>query len=64
VEREIRELANSHMTEMSLRVKLARHEGRDLLAELAADVKQELARKRVELDFMQAQLRQLGISYE
>jgi hypothetical protein len=31
------------------------------LAEIAADVEKDLARKRVELDFLVGQLKQLGI---
>jgi len=60
VEREIRELTNSEMIQLSLEVELARWQGRDLLAEIAADVEAELPRKRAELDFLEAQLRQLG----
>ncbi len=55
VEQEIRELTNSEMVQMSLDVKFARRRGRDLLAEMAADVEEDLARKRVELDFLVAQ---------
>lgn len=61
VKQEIRELTNSEMIQMSLDVKLAQRQGRDLLAEIAADVEEDLARKRVELDFLVAQLKQLGI---
>lgn len=61
VEREIRELMNSPTMQMSLDVKFARRQGRDLLAEMAADVERDLARKRVELNFLVAQLKQLGI---
>jgi hypothetical protein len=62
VEREIRELTNSEMIQMMLEVKLARWQGRDLLAEIAADVEAELARKRAESDFLEAQLKQLSIN--
>jgi predicted nucleic acid-binding Zn-ribbon protein len=61
VEQEIRELTNSETLQMSLEVKLARWQGRDLLAEMAAGVEKDLARKRAELDFLEAQLKQLGI---
>jgi hypothetical protein len=61
VEQEIRELTNSEMIQLSLEVKLARQQGWDLLAEIAADVDKDLAQKRVELDFVVAQLKQLGI---
>jgi chromosome segregation ATPase len=62
VEQEIRELTNSPTMQMSLDVKFAERQGRDLLAEMAADVEKDLARKRVELDFLRAQLKQLGIA--
>jgi len=61
VKQEIRELTNSEMIQMSLDIKFAQRQGRDLLAEIAVDVEEELARKRVELDFLVAQLKQLGI---
>jgi hypothetical protein len=59
--REIRELLDSPIMEMSLNVKLARRNGRDLLSEMAAEVERDLLRKRTELVFMLAQMRQLGI---
>lgn len=62
VEQEMRELTNSQAIQMSLDVKLARRQGRDLLAEMAADVDKELAQKRVELDLMLAYVKQLGIA--
>jgi len=61
VEQEIRELTNSPTMQMNLDVKFAQRQGRDLLAEMTADVEQDLARKRVELDFLVVQLKQLGI---
>jgi hypothetical protein len=62
VQDEIRELVDSPAAQMSLDIKLARRRGRDLLAEMAAQVEKELARKNAELDLMRAQLRQLGIT--
>ncbi|MFQ6101504.1 MAG: J domain-containing protein [Anaerolineae bacterium] len=59
VEQELRELTNSQMIELSLEVKLAQRQGRDLLAEMAADVEEDLARKRVVLDSLVAELEQL-----
>jgi len=61
VGQEIRELTNSSTMQMNLDVKFAQRQGRDLLAEMAADVEKDLARKRVELDFLVVQLKQLGI---
>jgi curved DNA-binding protein CbpA len=52
---------HSPTMQMNLDVKFAQRQGRDLLAEMAVDVKKDLARKRVELDFLVAQLKQLGI---
>lgn len=60
-DREIRELLDSPLMELSLEVKLARRAGRDLLAEMSAEVERDLVRKGAELEFMRAQLRQLGI---
>ena len=62
VQQESRELTNSPTMQMNLDVKFAQRQGRDLLAEMAADVEKDLARKRVELDFLVAQLKQLGIA--
>jgi predicted nucleic acid-binding Zn-ribbon protein len=62
VEQETRDLMNSPTMQMSLDIKFAQRQGRDLLAEMAADVEKDLTRKRVELDFLVAQLKQLGIA--
>lgn len=62
VQREIRDLVDSPAAQMSLDVKLARRHGRDLLAEMSAQLEKDLARKRAELDFTLAQLKQLGIA--
>jgi hypothetical protein len=62
VQRETRELMDSPTMQMSLDVKFAQRQGRDLLAEMAVDVERDLERKRVELDFLAAQLKQLGIA--
>ena len=59
---EIYELTHGSTMEMSLRVKLARQRGRDLLAEMVKDVEMDLDRKRIELDFLMVQLKQLGIN--
>jgi predicted nucleic acid-binding Zn-ribbon protein len=60
-EQEIYDLTHGSLVEMSLEVKLAARDGQDLLAEMSAEVEQVLERKRAELDFLRAQLRQLGI---
>jgi chromosome segregation ATPase len=64
IAREIDDLRNSQIMEMSLRVKFARRKGQDLLAEMAADVEKDLERKKLELDFMVAQLKHLGIAHD
>lgn len=61
VNREIRELTHSEMVKLSLDARLAQRQGRDLLAELARQVGQDLLRKQVELDLILDQMRELGI---
>ena len=62
VEQEILDLTNSPEVTLSLDVKFARRQGRDLLAEMAAAVEADLGRKRAELDYLVAEMRQLGIA--
>jgi chromosome segregation ATPase len=64
VEREIDEWMHGPLVEIRLEVRLAARQGQDLLSEMAAEVEKDLERKQVELDFLQAQLRQLGIACE
>jgi hypothetical protein len=64
VDQEIRDLIHGSYMELSLEVKLAARSGQDLLAEMGAEVEQNLVQKRAELAFLQAQLRQLGIECE
>jgi hypothetical protein len=64
VEGEIRDLTRGSMMELRLEVRLAARRGRDLLAEMGAEVEKDLVRKRAELDFLKAQLRQMGIVCE
>jgi predicted nucleic acid-binding Zn-ribbon protein len=64
VEQEIYDLTHGSLMEMSLECKFAAQEGRDLLSEMSTEVERDLERRRVELDFLQAQLRQLGIVCE
>ena len=60
IEQEIRGLSRRASVELSLEVKVARRQGRDLLAELAATYEQRLARQTVERDMLKAQFDQLG----
>jgi hypothetical protein len=46
--------------EFSLEVKAARRQGRDLLAEMAAELESKIARKTAERDMLKAQFDQLG----
>jgi hypothetical protein len=58
------ELSRLHLrpgVELSLDVKLAWRQGRDLLAEMAADLEQRIARRTVERDFLKPQFDQLGM---
>ena len=64
VSQEIHDLTHSPLMELSIEVKLTASKGRYLLAEMAAEVDKNLERKHAELDFLRAQLRQLGIECE
>lgn len=58
------ELSRLHLrpsVQLSLDVKLARRRDRDLLAEMAADLEQRIARKIAERDFLKPQLDRLGL---
>jgi hypothetical protein len=52
---EMRNLHNRPSVEISLEAKLARRQGRNLLAEMAADLERKIARKTAERDMMKAQ---------
>lgn len=60
IDRELRHLPYRPSVEVSLEVKAARRRGRDLLAEMAAEVERKIARKSVERDLLKAQFDQLG----
>jgi predicted nucleic acid-binding Zn-ribbon protein len=60
IETELRNLRYRPSVELSLDVKSARRQGRDLLAELAAELRQKIARRTVERDILKAQFDQLG----
>jgi chromosome segregation ATPase len=60
IKKELRSLRFRPSIEMSLEVKSARRQGRDLLAEMAATLQQKIARKTVERDLLKAQFDQLG----
>ncbi len=52
-------LHNRPSVEMALEAKLAQRRGRDLLAEIAADLEREIARKTVERDMIKSQFNNL-----
>ncbi|MBN1218671.1 MAG: hypothetical protein JXM69_07075 [Anaerolineae bacterium] len=60
IQQELRNLRYRPSVELSIEVKLAQRQGRDLLAETAADVERKIARKTVERDMLKAQFDQLG----
>lgn len=60
IERQLRHLHLRPSVDLSLEVKAAWRQGRDLLAEMVADVEQKIARKTVELDMLKIQFDQLG----
>jgi hypothetical protein len=60
IEQELRRLPHRPSVELSLEVKAARRWGRDILAEMAAELERKLARKIVERDMLKAQFDQLG----
>jgi hypothetical protein len=62
VEREIQELTDSPDMAFSLEIKLARWDGRDLLAEMAAEAEAMLAQKHSELNALKAEMEQLGLT--
>ena len=60
IDRELRNLRYRPSVEFSLEVKSARRQRRDLLADMAAELKPKIARKAVERDTLKAQFDQLG----
>ena len=62
VEQEIREITDGPDMTLSLEVKLARWNGRDLLAEMAAETEAVLTQKRSELEMLRTEMEQLGLT--
>lgn len=60
IENELRGIPNRPSVQLGLEVRWARRAGRDLLAEMAADIEKKIARKTVERDMLKAQFDQLG----
>ncbi len=60
IDREMRGISQRASVELSLAVKSAQQKGRDLIEEMATELNQKLARKRVERDMLKSQFDQLG----
>ncbi len=57
IRQEITTLSSLPSVKFSLEVKLARHQGRDLLHEMAMDLRFKVARKMAERDYLKAQIK-------
>jgi hypothetical protein len=62
VRQQITRLSSLSIVKLSLEVKLARHQGRDLLSEMAADLQYKVARKLAERDYLRSQIQASGIT--
>jgi hypothetical protein len=60
VRQQITQLSNLPIVKLSLEVKLARHQGRDLLREMASELQYKVARKIAERDYLEAQIQVSG----
>lgn len=58
LQNEIENLHNLPLVQLSLEIKMAQRNGRDLLAEIATDLKRQIARKTAERDNLKTQLDQ------
>jgi hypothetical protein len=57
VYRQISRLSSLPIVKLSLDVKLARHQGRDLLSEMSGEMQYKVARKMAERDYLQSQIK-------
>ena len=57
VRQQIARMTNLPIVKLSLEVKLAQHQGRNLLREMAADLQYKVGRKIAERDYLQAQVK-------
>jgi hypothetical protein len=62
VRQQIDRLSRLPIVKLSLEVKLARHQGRDLLQEMVAELRYKVARKIAERDYLQAQIKASGVN--
>jgi hypothetical protein len=60
IEKELGQIPYRASVQVSLEVKAAQRQGRDLLAEMAAELERRIARKTIERDMLKAQFDQLG----
>jgi curved DNA-binding protein CbpA len=60
IQNELENLHNLPTVQLSLQVKIARRSGRDLLAEMARDLKRQIARKTAERDLLKDQFEELS----
>ena len=56
VRQQINQLGSLPIVKLSLDVKLARHQGRDLLGEMTAELQYKVARKLAERDYLRSQI--------
>jgi curved DNA-binding protein CbpA len=56
----LRQIPHRPSVQLSLEVKMARRQGRDLLGQMAKELEHKIARKTVERDLLKAQFAQLG----
>jgi hypothetical protein len=64
VRQRITRLSDLPLVRLSLEVKLARHQGRDLLHEMATELRYKVRRKTAERDYLQAQIKASGYYQE
>jgi hypothetical protein len=60
IDKELRNIRYLPSVELSIEVKMARRQGRDLLGEIAEDLEKKIARQTVERDMLKMQFDQLG----
>ena len=59
IENDLENAHNNEIVQLSVKVKFAHRDGRDLLSELAADLKKKIRRRRAERDMLKAELDQM-----
>jgi hypothetical protein len=60
IDKELKNIRYLPSVELSIEVKMARRQGRNLLGEIAADLEKKVARRIVERDMLKMQFDQLG----